>query len=458
MACLCSACAFRESESTTTYEYDRQGQLKKTTYPTGRWVAIERDGRGLVILEMVGYGQTNMYETAFDYDANGNLIWQRNPDGTEYEWEYDNFDRVVKAPYIAPAETDWRNEYARTHRLPSMNPYEYANSNPTNYTDPWGLSAMSALTAALGLDRGIQEMMHTPVLPGMGPLRADYKWSVEDAFYRMSTGYTSGGMLRLPDTRAYEYAMHKALNSLEWKKEYWAAEYARRQLYEDCPPGLPFTSLCRGILGSVLPELNNPYDADLAKKDLASGLFELLSYASAGCGNVPSKALNYSDDLMRDAALAYGVPASTALSRGAQLRSQYGATFSEYMRYRGQGFTPAQAKYLTQPYQGMGHHFLARRYGLPEVISESSLNVMKPNGISIGQFYERHFLADPYFYGMKFPNSIGGSWSGNAIGLQKPGLAGRLWYGSPGPLKAAARAGAAAGGAGAYWWLSSDDK
>jgi hypothetical protein len=152
------------------------------------------------------------------------------------------------------------------------------------------------------------------------------------------------------------------------------------------------------------------------------------------------------------------VAPKSALSRGAQLRAQYGATFEEYMQYRGQAFTPAQAKYLTEAYEGIGHHFIARRYGLPEVISESPLNVMKSNGISIGQFYERHFLADPYFYGTKFPSSIGGSWSGSTIGLQKPGFMGRLWYGSSGALKVTAGAGAAAGGAGLYWWLSSDDK
>ena len=147
-----------------------------------------------------------------------------------------------------------------------------------------------------------------------------------------------------------------------------------------------------------------------------------------------------------------------ALSRGAALRAKYGETFAEYSGYRGQGFTPSQAKYLTKPYEGMGHHFVGRRYGLPDVLSESPLNVMKPDGISIGQFYERHFMADPYFYGTKFPNSIAGSWSGSALGLQKPGLMGRLWYGSPDALKVTAGAGAAAGGAGLYWWLSSDDK
>ena len=144
------------------------------------------------------------------------------------------------------------------------------------------------------------------------------------------------------------------------------------------------------------------------------------------------------------------------LTPGARLRAQYGGRFGEYMHYRGQGFTPAQAKYLMEPYEGMGHHFIARRYGLPEFITESPLNVMRPAGISRGAMYERHFMADPRWFGTRFPEAIGGSWSGARIGLQKPGYFGRLWYASPGPLKATVGGSAAAGGAGLYWWLSDD--
>jgi RHS repeat-associated protein len=152
-----------------------------------------------------------------------------------------------------------------------------------------------------------------------------------------------------------------------------------------------------------------------------------------------------------------GALPSGALSRGATLRAEYGMTFDEYMHFRSQGFTPAQAKYLTQPYQGMGHHFIPRRWGLPGVITESPLNVMRPSGISYGRFYERHFLADPHFGGAAFPERIGGAWSGTAAGLEKPVLPMRLWYGSPGALKAASGAAAVGAGGTAYWWLSSND-
>jgi len=120
-------------------------------------------------------------------------------------------------------------------------------------------------------------------------------------------------------------------------------------------------------------------------------------------------------------------------------------------RFMGQGFSPAQAQHLAASYRGMGHHFLGRRLRLPRWIQESRLNVLKPRGVSRGRFYELHFRADPYFYGTRFPNSIGGTWSGRAIGLQKPGTFGRLWYGMPGALKLTLGAGAAGAGAGAYF-------
>ncbi|MBN1123602.1 MAG: RHS repeat-associated core domain-containing protein [Sedimentisphaerales bacterium] len=80
----------------TSYEYDMQGRLTKTTYPTGRWVKIERDGRGLVTREVVGYGETEVYDTEYTYDINGNLNVQTNPDGTILVHIYDNIDRLEK--------------------------------------------------------------------------------------------------------------------------------------------------------------------------------------------------------------------------------------------------------------------------------------------------------------------------------------------------------------------------
>jgi hypothetical protein len=126
-------------------------------------------------------------------------------------------------------------------------------------------------------------------------------------------------------------------------------------------------------------------------------------------------------------------------------------------KFVSQGFSPAQAEYLAEPYVGMGHHFVGRRFGLPSIISDSPLNVLKPNGISRGNFYELHFKVDPFYPGSRLPRAAGGGiWNGTSLGLEKYGTVGRLWYGSPTPLKVTVGGTVAASGA-AYWY-SNDGK
>jgi len=81
---------------TTTYEYDNQGELVKTTYPDGKWEKIIRDGRGLVTERITGFGSTNVLVTTCQYDLNGNLTQQQNADGTVDVFAYDNFDRLIR--------------------------------------------------------------------------------------------------------------------------------------------------------------------------------------------------------------------------------------------------------------------------------------------------------------------------------------------------------------------------
>jgi hypothetical protein len=85
---------------------------------------------------------------------------------------------------------------------------------------------------------------------------------------------------------------------------------------------------------------------------------------------------------------------------------------------------------------------------LPSIFTESDFNVLKPQGITRGDMYELHYKVDPKFKGTGFPARVGGGgWSGAALGLKEYGLAGRIWHGSPAPLKA--RVGGLGGGAGA---------
>jgi hypothetical protein len=114
-------------------------------------------------------------------------------------------------------------------------------------------------------------------------------------------------------------------------------------------------------------------------------------------------------------------------------------------RYLAQGFSPKAAAHLAKPYpmSNMGSHFIPRRTRLPEFLgggplpksySDSVFNVLKPEGISRGDFYELHYKVDPRFKGAKVIPGEG--WSGKRLGLEEYEPVGRLWHGSPPPLKA----------------------
>ncbi|MGC3969795.1 MAG: RHS repeat-associated core domain-containing protein [Pirellulales bacterium] len=139
---------------------------------------------------------------------------------------------------------------------------------------------------------------------------------------------------------------------------------------------------------------------------------------------------------------------------------------SEYRHFRAQGFTPKQARYLTEPYPAtaQGHHFpisqkTARDWGLPDGIKDSQFNVLRPNGISRGRFYELHYMVDRSFHNANFPPRIGGQWTGGRLGLQRyEGLV-RIWHATPGSLKAIGAAGTVGTGSavGYYIFFESDD-
>ena len=135
-------------------------------------------------------------------------------------------------------------------------------------------------------------------------------------------------------------------------------------------------------------------------------------------------------------------------------------------RWMAKGLTEPQARYMAEPYAGMGHHYYPRgaklpsKVGpaplpkslagrpmpLPRVISDSPFNVLKPPGISRGDMYEKHYQVDLDFHAARLPRHLGKSWQGKALGIQKYGLAGRVVHGAPPALKRTV--GGAAGGVG----------
>ena len=135
------------------------------------------------------------------------------------------------------------------------------------------------------------------------------------------------------------------------------------------------------------------------------------------------------------------------------------------MHFRGQGFTPSQSKYLTQPYGSRaGHHFpipqrTGRDWNIPRSIIDSRFNVLRPSDISIGRFYELHYRVDPFFHGTRFPKAIGGTWRGGQLGLERYSGLQKLWYSTPGPTKVGVGVGLGTGATGAgYWWFSDDSE
>jgi hypothetical protein len=114
-------------------------------------------------------------------------------------------------------------------------------------------------------------------------------------------------------------------------------------------------------------------------------------------------------------------------------------------KYVDQGFSTAQAEYLASPYVGTGHHFMPQATEYPLTnrkitgrLMDNPFNVLRPEGITRGDMYELHYKVDPQYHGSKIGAAHGGGrWSGADLGLDKYGPLGRLWYGSPTPLKGA---------------------
>jgi len=159
---------------------------------------------------------------------------------------------------------------------------------------------------------------------------------------------------------------------------------------------------------------------------------------------------------------AKGLTAAPALTREELV--------AKYMK----DFSLKDAEYLAEPYPRQGHHAVARRtrfpvqiFGwklpsaiagkpLPKAFMESRFNLVKPKGISRGEFYELHVMVDPRFHGTGgLPDS--GRWSARDLGIRRYDPIRRIWHGTPAATKKAA-AGVAGAGAAAAALAQSDQK
>jgi len=125
--------------------------------------------------------------------------------------------------------------------------------------------------------------------------------------------------------------------------------------------------------------------------------------------------------------------AAAPVSEAAEAAS-IGSKEEEIARFIRQGHTTEEAQHLAKPYDGMGNHTLARRYGFPSFISDSPFFLQRPTWMNKGRFYERHFQVDPRMYGAKIKNGQRG-WSGNRVGLQRFDPMRQFWFGTTPPLR-----------------------
>jgi hypothetical protein len=127
-------------------------------------------------------------------------------------------------------------------------------------------------------------------------------------------------------------------------------------------------------------------------------------------------------------------------------------------KYLDQGVSPAQAERLALPYEGQGHHFMPRATEYPFTdrkitgwLMDNPFNVLKPRNMTQGDFYELHYKVDPQYHGSQIGAAYGGGrWRGADLGLKKYGPLGRIWYGSPTPLKGVVGGAGAEVGLGLY--------
>lgn len=80
----------------TTYEYDHQHRVIRTTTPGGVWTETVRDGRGLQVMQIVGYEGSSTGDqmtTLYAYDADGNVTQTQSPAGVVTTYVYDGYGR-----------------------------------------------------------------------------------------------------------------------------------------------------------------------------------------------------------------------------------------------------------------------------------------------------------------------------------------------------------------------------
>ena len=386
---------------------------------TGGVVVVERyayDPYGAITVMSSGW----VVQTSSNYNVP--TMWQ----GMRYDWSENLYvtpsGRFVSPTLMRPLQPDPIGQAA------DVNPYRWEGNGPTDVTDASGLAPnafdiwMAQLTGAATPWAYIAPIIQHPEAITISNLASGANYGSAVMLNEMSFGYMPG-----------------------------AEDYVNQHIGEYSPE---LTGILQGM-GGVTRE-------------------SLIAAGTAGLGNViqGGTAAGYSARMIQAARVAQtavtiregyqtyqgakatveayqnGDTTGVLLNGAGTLLSGTGMScgvnsllnpskrtlFDEYMYFRRQGFKPAQAKYLAQDYPatGMGHHFpisrsLAGKLGIPDWLRDSPLNVLRPNGISRGRFYELHYMVDENFYGAALSPSIGGSWRGAQLGLEMYNPSIRWW-------------------------------
>ena len=171
----------------STYRTDRFGRLLQWTDPLSHTTLTERNADGLLIrltgADPDGTGSATSPVTVSGYDALGNLVYRKNPDGYSATWTYTTaFNRVATAVDEVGEDVSFGYDSA---------------GNLTSATD-----ALGYVTSYTVNSRGLPTSVTTPDPDGTGPLSAAVTSFAYDSYGRMTT-------ITNPDstTRTFSYNM-----------------------------------------------------------------------------------------------------------------------------------------------------------------------------------------------------------------------------------------------------------
>ena len=156
----------------STYRTDRFGRLLQWTDPLSHTTLTERNADGLLTrltgADPDGTGSATSPVTVSGYDALGNLVYRKNPDGYSATWTYTTaFNRVATAVDEVGEDVSFGYDSA---------------GNLTSATD-----ALGYVTSYTVNSRGLPTSITTPDPDGTGPLSAAVTSFGYDSYGRMTT-------------------------------------------------------------------------------------------------------------------------------------------------------------------------------------------------------------------------------------------------------------------------------